>query len=141
MSDGVFSHTGLENIRLPRALKIIREYTFDSCNDLKEIVFDPESALEEIEPWAFEEAGLTTFVAPPSLRKIGEEAFYKCSELRDFRLNDGIRKLGSFCLRGTAVTDVKLPWRVKTDLEELGIVPTDQKVLRIPNKLKVIKDS
>lgn len=39
---------------------------------------------------AFRETGITTFVAPRSLRYIGAGAFYGCKSLKQVELNEGL---------------------------------------------------
>lgn len=73
---------------------MIGEEAFANCLGLGQVVFDPDSTITEIQCKTFWNSGLESFVAPPSLRKIGDLAFAKCRELRTFELNEGIRELG-----------------------------------------------
>lgn len=71
--------------------------------------FEAGSCLEEVGFEAFYGAGLGSFAAPPSLRKVGDLAFGGCAALKDLRLHEGIQELGWLCLWVTAVCEVRLP--------------------------------
>lgn len=68
----------------PHALKVIGEEVFRDCTELKAITFDPDCVIQEIGRGAFYSSWLKSFVAPPSLRKIGDAAFAHCSFMKDF---------------------------------------------------------
>ena len=57
---------------------MIEERTFWDCENLRSVTFPDGSELEEIRKEAFFDSGLESFVAPPSLRKIGDMAFGNC---------------------------------------------------------------
>lgn len=90
ISEDVFRFSALEGIILPSTLRVIGERKFMYCNNLKYVVFGNNSVLREIKPLAFYGCGLKLFVAPQSLRKVGDMAFGDCSALTDVRLNKGI---------------------------------------------------
>ena len=69
---------------------MIEKEAFANCYDLKQVVFEPGAAVEEIRYKAFWHSGLESFTAPPSLRKIDALAFSECCNLKTFELNDGI---------------------------------------------------
>ena len=70
----------LKRINLPSSLKSIGDGAFLFCISLQSIVF-PEG-LEEISDLAFQSTGLESVCIPTSVRRIGEEAFFGCDELR-----------------------------------------------------------
>ena len=72
---------------------VIEKEAFAHCKKLKQIVFEPGSVVEEIGYHAFFGSGLESFVAPPSLRKIGALAFGECYNLKTFELNKDIQEL------------------------------------------------
>ena len=100
---------------------VIGEEAFANCGRLRQVVFDPGSALEEVRSAAFYGSGLRSFAATPSLKKAGAMAFGRCASLRDFRLNEGVRELGWFCLWKSGVAEVHLPPQVRRTREELGL--------------------
>ena len=99
----------MESIVLPSTLKVIREGEFTGYKNLKSVSFGENSVLEEIKLQAFRGCGLESFVAPPSLKKIGAAAFGACSALKNFELNEDIQELGWLCFWGTKIKDLKIP--------------------------------
>ena len=63
---------------------VIGEEAFSDCKNLRQVVFDSGSAVEEIQQMAFRRSGLESFTAPPSLRKIGIMTFRECCNLKRF---------------------------------------------------------
>lgn len=92
---------------------VIEERAFAECAGLRQVVFEPGSAVTEIQSNAFWRSGLESFVAPPSLKKIGALAFRDCRNLKRFELNNGIQELGWFCLWGFEITDLRLPLHIR----------------------------
>ena len=138
MGEGAFAGSGIESVKLPRALRVIRERVFAQCSNLKEVIFGMDSAVEEISAWAFWGSGLESFTTPPALKKIGDLAFGNCPALRNFRLNEEVQELGWLCLWGTGVTELKLPPQVRMTPEQLG-VGQDTKTLRLPDGLETVR--
>ena len=68
-------------------LRVIEEELFVYLENLESIDFGEDSQLEEIKAHAFYDCGLKSFVAPASLRKIGEEAFALCNALKHVDLS------------------------------------------------------
>ena len=57
-------------------------------------MFEPNSRLERIGTHAFTGTALKSFIAPDSLRSIGEGAFAGCKNLKEVRLNQGLQHIG-----------------------------------------------
>ena len=68
----------------------IGDDAFRSWACLEEVVFEPGSRLEHIGAHAFASTSLKKFVAPDSLRSIGEGAFAGCRKLKSVTLNKGL---------------------------------------------------
>lgn len=100
---------------------MIEKEAFANCYDLKQVVFEPGVAVEEIQYKTFWHSGLESFTAPPSLKKIGSLAFGECRNLKTFKLNDDIQELGWLCLWRTGVTDLRLDPHIKMTREQLGL--------------------
>ena len=96
---------------------VIGEWAFSDCKNLRQVVFEPGSAVTEIQCKAFLRSGLESFTAPPSLRKIDAVAFRECCDLEKFEVNEGIQEIGWFCLWRAGVTDLRLPPHVKLTRE------------------------
>ena len=113
LSVGVFGSSGLESIALPPALRVIGRNKFICCEHLQSVSFGENSVLEEIESKAFYKTRLRSFVAPPSLRKIGDFAFGDCGTMKRFELNEGIQEVGRYCCLNTEVEDLKIPQKTR----------------------------
>ena len=106
---------------------------------MKQVTFDPGSAVTEIRFKAFYNSGIESFTAPPSLRKIDALAFGECRNLKTFEPNEDVQ-LGWLCLLHAVVTDLRLPPHVTMTRVQLGLDQEDPKVLRLPDGLEVIGD-
>ena len=79
------------DVRLPAGRQlVIGEEAFARCGSLRQVIFDPGSAVTEIRCKAFHSSGIESFNAPPSLRKIGAVAFRECRALKIFEPNEDI---------------------------------------------------
>lgn len=59
----------LNDVKLPKSLKIIKFSAFNTCQSLKKIVFHPDYLLERIE-CAFQYTGIKNLSLPPSIREM-----------------------------------------------------------------------
>ena len=112
LSVNVFGSSGLESIALPPALRVIGRNKFICCEHLQSVSFGENSVLEEIESKAFYKTRLRSFVAPPSLRKIGDFAFGDCGTMKRFELNEGIQEVGRYCCWDTRIKCLVIPPQV-----------------------------
>ena len=87
LAASVFERSGLEDVVLPRALRVIEERAFAGCGRLGSVAFGDSSELEEI----------------------GDLAFGGCSSLGDFRLGKRVRELGLLCFWETATEGLEIP--------------------------------
>ena len=69
----VFLHSGIESVRIPKNVQVIRERAFNYCERLKRVVFEKGS----------------------KLRVIGEDAFDKCTKLAKIDLPVGLKSIES----------------------------------------------
>ena len=105
---------------------------------LRQVVFEPGSAVGEIGLKAFYRSGLESFTVPQSLRRIGLMAFRECYNLKKFEPNEDIQELSWFCFWRTGVTDLRIPPHIRMTREQLGLDQEDPKVLRLPKGLEVV---
>ena len=71
---GVFSHSGLESVEIPKSVKIIGKDVFQGCKDLKSIKF--EEGLQKIGRYAFSDCAVECLELPSSLEEVQERAFF-----------------------------------------------------------------
>lgn len=69
---------------------MIEWLAFARCEQLKQVVFDSDSIVTEIQYKAFYHSGIESFTAPSSLRMIDLMAFGECCNLKTFELNEDI---------------------------------------------------
>ena len=75
---GCFWESGLEEITIPKSVKVIERFAFLKCKSLKKMIFEKGSKLEKIELKAFYGCGNLKIVgAPPLLKEIRKKAFRK----------------------------------------------------------------
>ena len=86
----------LEKIEIPASVTSIGGYAFNSCEDLKELAFAPNSQLKSIGEYAFGAVSTvtvspayTSVQIPASVTEIGKGAFYDCFELKTVVFEEG----------------------------------------------------
>ena len=86
----------LEKIEIPASVTSIGGYAFNSCEDLKELAFAPNSQLKSIGEYAFGAVSTdtvspayTSVQIPASVTEIGQNAFYHCTELKTVEFEEG----------------------------------------------------
>lgn len=60
----------------------IMGWAFSNSRNLRQVQFNQGSRLLEIGERCFQESGLTSIVLPPSVRVVGNCAFFRCKQLR-----------------------------------------------------------
>ena len=88
-----FQNTGIQTILIPKSVRCIEDGAFYNCRSLKEVIFQEDSELCEIQEEVFAFSTLEIFVAPPLLRKVGDKAFCNCKCLNKVVLNEGMETL------------------------------------------------
>ncbi|MCB6590149.1 leucine-rich repeat domain-containing protein [bacterium 210702-DFI.5.13] len=118
----VFSCCDIESVELPDSLRIIGEGAFSHCDKLKSVKFG--NGIEKIGNQNDDEGGFFAYCTelekiefPPSLKYLGQGAFYGCKNLRRVRFNDGLKVIDkdafNYC---TNLKEVTLPY----SLQEIG---------------------
>ena len=95
----------LQNVRLGKGIKEIKDYTFNSCSKLKTIKI-PEN-VTSIGQFAFERSGLTTIDIPDTVTSIGEVAFGDCKNLQDVTIGNGMAYVSESAFWNSGITNVK----------------------------------
>ena len=118
----VFSCCYIESVEFPDSLRIIGEGAFSHCDKLKSIKFG--NGIEKIGSQNDDEGCFFAYCTeleeiefPPSLKYLGQNAFYGCKNLKRVRFNDGLMVIDkdafNYC---TNLKEVTLPY----SLQEIG---------------------
>lgn len=73
-----FYGSALSQVEVPKSVLIIEDEAFHNCQNLRDVVFQEGSKLRSIGIQAFGGARIERFVAPGSLKEIGQGAFCQC---------------------------------------------------------------
>ncbi len=99
--EGAFdSCVRLNEIILPKSVRVIDKMAFYRCKELKKIQLP--SSLRFIGEQAFYFCGLEELVLPPGLVEIGDSAFFRCKNLRHVRIPQSVRTLGRWVFHGSS---------------------------------------
>lgn len=118
----VFSCCDIESVEFPDSLRIIGEGAFSHCDKLKSIKFG--NGIEKIGSQNDDEGCCFAYCTeleeiefPPSLKYLGQNAFYGCKNLKRVKFNDGLMVIDkdafNYC---TNLKEVTLPY----SLQEIG---------------------
>lgn len=118
----VFSCCDIESVEFPDSLRIIGEGAFSHCDKLKSIKFG--NGIEKIGSQNDDEGCFFAYCTeleeiefPPSLKYLGQNAFYGCKNLKRVRFNDGLMVIDkdafNYC---TSLKEVTFPY----SLQEIG---------------------
>lgn len=118
----VFSCCDIASVEFPDSLRIIGEGAFSHCDKLKSIKFG--NGIEKIGSQNDDEGCFFAYCTeleeiefPPSLKYLGQNAFYGCKNLKRVRFNDGLMVIDkdafNYC---TNLKEVTLPY----SLQEIG---------------------
>lgn len=69
----------ITSITIPGSVKLIDEYAFSDCKNLKTVSL--EDGIEEIKMSAFARSGITEITIPASVKKMGADTFSGCASL------------------------------------------------------------
>lgn len=82
-----FAGCSVSKITLPSTLNSLDEYSFHMCNNLEQVIFNPDSPLDIIPNNAFVNNKLLNAVSfPKNLKVIGESAFQWCFKIKKLSL-------------------------------------------------------
>lgn len=71
----IFRNRTIKRITIPKTVTKIEDGAFKNCSNLKEIVFEEGTKLEEIGDWCFWSSELKEITLPKTLKKIGSYTF------------------------------------------------------------------
>ena len=124
LGDGEFTKSGLRSIEIPPTVETIGSNAFSDCKNLVNVVFqkkeDGTYSLTEIGSYAFNNTGISSVVLPNTINIINRDAFSKCSNLTDVRIDyrsDGgcnLEEIGTYAFAYTNIASFIIPSTVNT---------------------------
>ena len=112
LGEGAFQGcTSLTEIALPASLRYISAAAFKDCYNLKTVIIPSDSQLESLYGYSDYYSGeirgsftncysLESIWLPPTLKTIGQYAFYGCSYLSEVILSEGLRTIEYYAFSG-----------------------------------------
>ena len=93
----------IQSISLPKTLRVIADYSFYNCTNLREVTFNEGSMIAVLGESAFEGCtGMRTFkmATACAVETIGQSAFRNCSNLQTFYFPSAITAIGDKAFEG-----------------------------------------
>ncbi|KAK8865150.1 hypothetical protein M9Y10_010684 [Tritrichomonas musculus] len=126
-----FCRRNVESIMIPSYIKVIKAYAFESCKQLKNITFEPNSSLELIENYAFSENSSEKLVFPPSLKKIGCYSLQYNHNLKYVEFLGKYIEIGYCCFYSSNISTI-----IFTNADQ--IIFGDESTNYIPDNAKIL---
>ena len=105
--------TKLEKANLPEKITSISQAVFAYCQNLKSI--NIPDTVTEIGNGAFQRSGLTSITIGGKCVKIGENAFLKCSDLKDVVISENVSSIEKQAFANcTSLSSISIPLSLKT---------------------------
>ena len=79
----------MDRVFIPKSVTKIEDSAFEDCKNLKEVVFEEGSKLEEIGCNCFQDCRLEKITLPKAFNKISDNAFSGCDYLNKIYVEDG----------------------------------------------------
>jgi hypothetical protein len=105
----------LRSIRIPRAVRQLGMCAFFSCGGLMTVLWEGDSACEEIRDSCFKKAGLTSMDVPASVKKLTPSCFAECRRLKRVGFREGslLELLPDYCFMSCGLTTIRIPRAVQ----------------------------
>jgi hypothetical protein len=88
IGERAFVSSIIEELRIPKSVRILEPFCFDMCHSLRTLEFETDSVLEEIGREAFAGASIQKLRIPKSVRALKSGCFHGCP-LQDVVLEEG----------------------------------------------------
>ena len=106
-----FAHTpNLRKMFIPKSVKRVGEGAFRECKKLKKVVFERDSQLRVLREGVFDSCtGMVSMQFPDHLQRIERRALYRCKQLTDAELPPTVRYIGEEAFYFTMMDHLNLP--------------------------------
>ena len=130
----------IESIVIPKSVTNIGDAAISNNHNLKYVVFDNDSQLQNIGEWAFSGcSNLKSLAIPHNVSTIGRNAFSQCESLVDVDLPKNIDKLNTGLFeKCTNLKSIQIPEGVKSIWSDVFMLCNQLKEIHIPGSLKSI---
>lgn len=103
----IFARRDIESAVIPSHIRIINNYAFDCCSQLRSIAFEPNSSLERIDNAAFScIPGQEKIVIPPSVTYIDSNSFFGIKNLKTIEFLGKSLSLHLYCFSSCKLLSV-----------------------------------
>ena len=112
IGDSAFAYSKIENINLPKSIKIIESYAFHNCHSLKKVNL-ANTDIRVLKAGTFYFCtGLENIQFPEKFTTIRDSCFEDCRKLKDIVLPDTVRIIDNRAFKNTAIENITIPPRV-----------------------------
>ena len=135
-------NTQLETVTIPNKVTELQYSAFESCSNLKNVVFESESTLKSIGGDAFRDcSSLERVEIPDSVKDSGYGAFASCTSLEEVILGSGLEGIGpGMFLNCKKIISIDIPSNIKYIGQE-AFYGTGLENVALPDSVTDIKSS
>ena len=108
-----FAESDIEEVEIPASVTEIQHDAFWSCRNLKQVRFQEGSCLRLIGDRAFGMTGISEFICPKFVARIGQQAFELCGRLRSIVLGEKLEKIEPYCFHRSGLQKIDIPASVR----------------------------
>lgn len=108
IGESAFAYTSVSQVSIPASVTELKYCAFLGCYGLKKVILPENNKLEIIDESAFKETRITE-INLPSIKKIGDNAFYFCSDLESVTLGDRLASIGEWAFSFTGIRKIDIP--------------------------------
>lgn len=128
-----------ESITIPKYVKAVKSASLFYKTVIKEVTFEVGCEIVPAEMFVFNST-LELVVLPNTIKRIGESAFRKCSNLVDIALPPSLKTIGEEAFARTGLQSVQLPEGLE-QVEDLAFRKcADLEVVTLPDSLQFVGD-
>ena len=106
-ANNFYGNNLIESIKLPNTLVCVRDYAFENCKTLEDVIVSNDCQLEKLKDYAFYDCeNLNYFELPETITDVGENVFLNCNKLTQYGYNNYyLYDLGSINCRSGEFND------------------------------------